>query len=389
MMAFLTLFDLNDNQIGLAFLFFFNKKIFSNFHKKNPLFFVILFITCFLILSLYLKTLNKIDYFIISVFLFGLITFLCYQIIYYWRDLKKSFFSFISFSLAIGQIFCLIFFYFKMPSEPIYLKNISHFTAFRYIFIGLIGLILLIFFLITKKTFTNPINLFSEVHKIFYSWNENSFLNYCSLFILKKLIFTKRYRVIYVLVDFISSILPKIITLIITFNVIFFAGDLRWFIKIIPFILITILLSHLQYYMEYFIEGNSNVIREWITARDINGSLIFSLTNEAKKFGLTVEHVPDLSNKWIQLSNLSVFFNYKKYLKILSLVLSVMQLIIWIIISSYILFFSQTEIVVAGWWQTVTTISKSPWHMSKHYFSSTKPLYSPPRNASYLLVNLA
>lgn len=87
--------------------------------------------------------------------------------------------------------------------------------------------------------------------------------------------------------------------------------------------------------MEYFLEGNNNVIRKWITVSstsDINGSLIFSLTKEAKKIWLIVEHLLDLSN-------LNVFFNYKKSFKILLLLLSVIQQIIWTIISNYILFF--------------------------------------------------
>lgn len=394
MMSFSILFgyignsDFYDFQ-SLVSIFFINRNLSIHlvlFHKKNPLFFVLLSLLASLILSLYENSYTTIQFIIYLTSVYLLAIYILYVLLYFWRNLNQSFFSFLSFLFVISQICGLVFIYFKMPCEPIYLANVSYFTALRYILIGLIGIIFLILFIRKKKLFMNPINPFSEIHNILYSWGRTSFLNQFCLFIVKNLIFTKKYRVLYLLFDFVLNIVTKLITLIITINAVFFADDLRWFIFIIPFILVTICLSHIQYYLEFMIEGNSNVIREWVTATPKDGSLIFSLTTEAKNEGLTEIDLPDLSNKWIQLSNLSLFFKYKKYLKLLSLSLSLIQVIFWIMIAIYILFFLDidTESSFATFLQVAAFFAKKQWTITKRSFSITKPLLAPPRDVSYL-----
>lgn len=372
-----------------------NKKLISilrNFHNKNSLYFVILFINFSFFLSIYTTYSNSQSFSSI----FYLVSFFCmclyltYIPLYYWRNLETSLFSFISYFIALTQVLFLFLIYFIIyPSEPIYIKDLSYLTAYRYIFIGCSGIIFAMIVFYKKKKIINPINHYAEIQKIAYSWNNYSVLGKFSLFMLKKLIFSKIYRKFYFIFDIFLNIIPKLILLYVTINFALFSGDLRELFVLAPYFFIISCLSHIQYYIEYIIEGNCNVIRELLTVNilpNTNQALLFSLTTEAKKEGFTVEqHLPMLSQKWIELSNLSLFFNYKKTLKIISLLLSITQILCWIVISIYFLYFINIDAIFAAFpWQKVMSIAKSPWTMSKQYFSSSRPLLAPPRDCGYL-----
>jgi hypothetical protein len=384
--------NLIDSQYSI-FIFSFNKNLFLKikiFAKKNPLYFNILFITCSLIISFAATYKTNVMMILYLVSIFCMCSYLFYVFLYYLRNLDTSLVSFISFFLAIAPFFSLCLFYFLLyPTEPLYLENLSYFSAIRHLIVGFILIILGILFIYKKKHFINPINPSAELQKIAYTWNNSSLLGKFSLFNLKKLILSKGYRTFYFIFDIFLNIIPKIITLWITLRFAFFSGDLREFFLLAPYLLFISCLSHIQYYMEYIIEGNTNVVKELVSLTkglDNNNALFFKLTTEALNLGYKPEeHLPMLSQKWLELVSLSLFFNYKKNLKILSLLLSFSQIICWILISIYFFYLIDIpSLFASSFWHYLTTITKSPWIVSKHYFSTNKSLLAPPRDSGFL-----
>lgn len=380
----------NLNMFNTLFIFFNNLKFkCQSFHSNNSLYFIVLFITSSFILSVYATDKNLFLSIYYLLCFFCLFVYLSYVPLYYWRNLEVSFFSFISYFIALGQIFSLFLIYnIIYPSTPIYIYNLSYFTAFRYLIIASIAIVFFIMFLKKKTIPLIPINPLAEIQKIAYTWNSYSILGKFSLFILKKLVFSKKFRYFYIIFDIFLNIIPKIYILWIIINFIFFSGDLRDLFLLAPYIIIIICCSHIQYYIEYIIEGNSNVIRELVTVVSLpnsNNALLFSLTQEAKNMGFTVEKdLPGLSVKWIELSNLSLFFQYKKKLKLFSFLFSIIQILCWIAISIYFLYFLDMDATLASFpWQKIISIVKSPWTMSKQYFSSNSILLAP-RDSGYL-----
>lgn len=295
--------DLTTSNISTVDLEILYKFFIKNMRIYNILF--IFFITSYFILSVYARDKNLFLSLCYLLCFFCLFVYLSYIPLYYWRNLEVSFFSFISYFIALGQIFSLFLIYYIIyPSTPIYIYNLSHFTAFRYLIIASIAIVFFIMFL-KKKTI--PINPLAEIQKIAYTWNNYNILNKFSLFIFKKLVFSKKFRYFYIIFDIFLNIVPKIYTLWIIIN----SGHLRDLFLLAPYIIIIICCCHIQYYIEYIIEGNSNVIYELVTVVSLpnsNNALLFSLTQEGKNRGFTVEKdLPESSVKWIELSNLSFF----------------------------------------------------------------------------------
>lgn len=353
-------------------------KQYKLFNKNNPLFFIVLFILGSFILSLYNDTHTFILFISYSLISYLLMIYIIYVLLYSWRDLIKSFFSFVSFLFVVSQIFGLLFVYFKRSHEPLYLENLSYFTTLRYVILMSILLLISLSILIKKIVINNPFQPYAEIHLILFSWNY-ILSDKIGLFLLKKLISSKIYRIIYLVLDVISNIVFKLISLFLLINFVFLSGDLRLLINLIPFLLLTIIYSHLQYYFEYLIRGNMDEIRKVVILKtsfpnETNEPLVFSLTEYAKTQKLTLEDLPILSYKWLQLSNLSQFLKYKKIVKMISLVLSFIQLNFWVIASFYVLtFFDHNTICAGSLIQITLSVIKSPCPTGQQLIISTPP----------------
>jgi len=319
-------------------------------------------------------------YFIIFI-LFLFATLSIYNKLYRWRKLEQSVSSFIFFFLNIVQLALYLFvisFLFHMcfynSYRSIYLDDISIISQYRYLFLSVVSIFLIIlyfFAVIFKLNIQQQISTFSfpylheEVRCIIDSWGNGrmgvSFIN--------KLSKSKYYRYIYCSLDWLF-VLFRIIMLLLFIYFCFFGGNLYYLLYFSPIASLFWLFSFFTYFINWIIEGNFTVFREWLEISKVEPSSIskdfeinslplskvilnFKLTEEGYKQGFNDSHLSALTEKWLILADLTAFFHYRRFFKYISLGVSIIYLVCWFYISYYF-FYIHSKIVLAGGPNTLT-----------------------------------
>lgn len=363
-------------------------------NKKSPLFFVFVIITASLSIVLYNQSynINTIHDFIYLILFINLISYLLYCLRCYFINYNPTIRSFIAITILILQISFLIYIKFLDIQEPFYIENLSYFTYLRYI-MSIILCIIGGFFIFLKLPLKNPIQFYEEIRLFFFS-PYNYKLQPLMFSVMQSLAYSKKYRIIYLFTDIFFTLILKIFVLFILLKVIAFHGDLRLLISMAPLTVLNIIFTHLRYYFEYEINENSTVIRELLTVTPHeHGYLLFTLTKIPNEYNFTIEKdLPRLSKRWIELSNLSLFFEYKKILKKLNIALFIIQIFCSCAICTIFLrgpFLESTSSLATigstpGFFKTAISIIKSPWYTSKNWFHTTRPTLYAPRTAAML-----
>lgn len=305
---------------------------------------VILFL--FFISKIYLPVIS-VGLLFISVFL--LVTGFIYLILYTKLELPLSHFSFIRFSLILTQALLFlssIFILFYKTKSPIYLEELSIFSQYKYLLfciLSIIGIILMLISYFFKHDLffaVTFLNLQEEMRIILYTWNDTIFSVICSKLI-DKLYGSKIFLFIYLFTHFSIFYIMRIILLLLFINFIWFNGDLRWILFVVPFSFIIWVLSFFDYYFQIFFKNHCNYLRSILNVKQINtvqafsgmiytslDNLNFNLTSHGYNEGYTLEDMPVLINEWHIAAYLGVYISkYSHFLIIIRRILFILQLI--------------------------------------------------------------
>lgn len=322
-----------------------------------------------------------IAYYSIIFLLFTLVSLSLYIKLYKWRNLQRSVSSFIFFFLNIVQLalyLSAISFLFHMcfynSYRPIYLNDISIISQYRYLFLSVVSIFLIIlyfFAVIFKLNIQQHISTFSfpylheEVRCIIDSWGNGrmgvSFIN--------KLSISKYYRYMYCSLDCLS-VLFRIIMVLLFIYFCFFGGNLYYLLYFSPIAFLFWLLSFFTYFINWIIEGNSTVIRECLELSPIDPNLLpsgktgfsFKITSEAIKQGFTENDLDFLVGQWLELGSLMAFLQYRRFIKYFSFGIVTIYFISWCYISYYF-FCIPSQIVSANLPPFSTLFRRSSfWH---------------------------
>jgi hypothetical protein len=204
-----------------------------------------------------------ISYFVIIIF-FIVIYFIIYKIL----QIKISITS-LFFFLCNCSILTLFFFGFynihKGMSNPIYIENLSVFSAYRSLLLLFLSIITLCYYFISKYVFPESTNqtfitfpyLKQQMHEIIYSIKRTKeIFNIFMTFLYKNI-----NRIFYATLHFFIFYVIRIIHFILFFNFMFFHGDLRWNLYLLPISFTIWILRFFEYSFNIYIEGSNNYIR--------------------------------------------------------------------------------------------------------------------------------
>jgi len=283
---------------------------------------------------------------------------LCYCL-YKRRKLPLSYFSFLCFSINF-LIFCSFIFgilnIFLGLSKPIYIENLPQYSYYKYagflfIFIlaGICYFIIRYFFpkfknnvLWSRLTFPH---LKEEVRLILYTWNESIFGNICSN-IMESVFKSKTSLWLFVILHFLCFYGIRFTQTILFCNFVFFHGDLRWNLYLLPLSLMSWVLRFFEYYLRTFFQGSFEYIRLLlsVTAKDISmldrkGKWFFAiteddvnieLTSHALEEGFKEKHLSMLATEWFKMNHLDVLLKtYEKPLYWFNLFLLSLRIVAW------------------------------------------------------------
>src|ERR1700729_1709584 len=300
--------------------------------------------------------------YLIFAFLSG--SFILYSLLYTWRFLKRSSFSFFRFFLIILQASFYIYAIYNLSKglpKPIFVNDLSYFSQYRYLFFSFLAFILIILYFLTQfyKTEINFYEMFrflsvrEEAYTLLYTWNQTIFGPIFSKFIdwLGSSIINCFF---YIIIHFLIFYASRIITLIVFINFTFFHGDLRFILYLIPLSFLIWFLRFFEYYFHLFFTGTVNYIKTLITVQVINkekaflfhgtiktlsDNLSYELTHEAYFKGYTFDDLAYLAKTLSMLGRILTIFDwYFWMIKIVNFIIIGSQIVNWYFIA-YIYFF--------------------------------------------------
>lgn len=285
-----------------------------------------------------------------------------YYLLSKWRSLRVSLKSFIFFlinyTIIVLYIFSFILLIQGIPSA-IYLEDLSTYSQYKYLLLVLIGFLGLLVYILARRLdiFQRVINIIlypylkEDVRIILYTANETLFGPIWS-FMITKLSESLFYRIIYFLTHSILTYVIPFILNIFFVKFVFFHGDLRNLIYMIPITFICWVFSFLDYYFQEFLSGCSSYIRlllnvnlkkdntaiylEASTITVSSNDLDFSLSAESVVKGFSQEDLSNLSTEWLLQAKVNhIFSTYKKYTRFISYLNSFIRFSCWIFITLY------------------------------------------------------
>jgi len=357
-------------------------------HYKNPLF--LYPASAILVSSLISYNSNHYTSWVLYLDLIFVIlsgSFISYTLIYYWRSLQRSFLSFIRFLIIILQILLFTFACYNLSKgflQPIFIKDLSFFSQYRYLFFSFLALFICIFYFLNLfyKTELNFYKLFrflsvrEEMYTFLYSWNETIFGPIFSK-VIDWLGYSMFNRFCYIISHFIIFYIIRIINLSLFINFTFFHGDLRLLLYLIPLSFFIWFLSFFDYYFQFFLKGCYNHVKLLVQVSLIDdkktksffgivktsgSNLRYELTSKALSMGYTYDDLPSLGTEHLMLANIDVILNkYFWFIKILNIALIIGQIINWYFIVYYYFFD-----YFANLWADSIYITRI-LHLSKHF----------------------
>jgi hypothetical protein len=164
-------------------------------------------------------------------------------------------------------------------------------------------------------------HLKEEVRLILYTWNESIFGNIYSN-IMESVFKSKTSLWLFVVLHFLCLYGIRFTQTILFCNFVFFHGDLRWNLYLLPLSLMSWVLRFFEYYLRTFFQGSFEYIRLLltVTAKDISmldrkGKWFFAiteddvnivLTSHALEEGFKDKHLSMLTTEWFKMSHLDV-----------------------------------------------------------------------------------
>lgn len=147
--------------------------------------------------------------------------------------------------------------------------------------------------------------LHEEFRYILDSWKNTNIGKFFLVFIIK-LTKSAFYRYLYFFFDLLS-ILFRLIIVLLFISYCFFGSDFNYLLYFTPLAFISWVFSYFTYYINWIIERNSTVIREWLQVSSIHSDSVpsnkscfgFKITSEGYKQGFTEKDLPFLVEKWL------------------------------------------------------------------------------------------
>ena len=191
-----------------------------------------------------------------------------YILLYIWRNLLITLRSFICFIINFFILSLFLFGFYNLYlgfPQPIHIEDLSLFSYYRYL-IFLVITVLGLFFYILLRFYPSPflesfINLVTfpylkeDVRLFLNSWNDSIFGPICSS-IMDSLYASKIFQYFFVIFHITTIYLVRILQSILLLNFAFFEGDLRYSLYLLPFSFLSWIFSFLEYYLKTFFEGS-------------------------------------------------------------------------------------------------------------------------------------
>jgi hypothetical protein len=327
---------------------------------------------------------------------FTCITFIIYLFLYWCSNLDIYLSSFLAFfgNVIILALYIIGFINLsKGLPNPVYLENLSSYSYYRYmVFLGL-ALVGIFFYLLIKAnimrdsitTFANYISFpyfKEEVRILIASWDISG--HYC-VRLTDMLIHSLTFRYVFFTLHFLIFYFFRILFLCLFINFVFFHGDLRILIYLMPISFLIWFFRFLEYYYFYFFESNKNYIKDLVLVESLTpltseelhsvtvtrnpSDLKFTLTDFAVKENYTLKDIDYVISQWYFITNLQVtFLEYKKIISISSKLSLVINVITWITIMIKLSKYS----LVLGYGLGIGFGT-----LSRRAFSSSRPLLLP------------
>ena len=313
-----------------------------------------------------------------------------YILVYFWRHIPIELVSYIWFMINSGifVLFLLGFynvFFIGLPN-PIHLQDLSDFSYWRYfalLFFTLLGFISYFFIITYPSDFGSSIvhilsfpYLKENVRIILSSW-DYSLLGDFSIKLSDNLV-SKKYLKLLFICHFFIFYITRIINLVLFCNFVFFTGDLRFNLYLLPISFCVWILSYFEYYFFLFFNGFIDELKKIICVKtDIpcNSSNLIScnlndLSYEITPYGFSQGYIdgPTVFKIWLDYCNVIAYrTKYKTNLRILSILLLTITSICWL----YIII------------PDLNTIHSTYFAFLRRSFSSTQKLLAP-RQAHHL-----
>lgn len=313
-----------------------------------------------------------------------------YSMLYTWRELPMSFSSYLAFSgnMIILSLYTLgLLNLMKGLPNPIYIENLSTFSYYRYmVFLGAALIAITFYFLF--KLGVIPSSWQSKTSLLTFPYLKEEFRIVLDSFnpsgsmlirITNKLIESLVIRYVFFSIHFLLFYCFRFLCLSLFIRYVFYHGDLRYLIYLLPISFLIWLLRFLDYSYFYFVQATENSMKDLLIIESLTpltpeelsstfitrNGLIFTLTDFAIKEGYTRDHVID---RWLTLLPLRVTITkYKKYSDIFSKIFLIFYVFAWFSITS-----------------DNTSILSGFGLFFRRTFSSTRPLLAPPRDWRYM-----
>lgn len=332
-----------------------------------------------------------------------------YNLIYERLNLEKTTISLVAFFfnniLLMLFMFNIILIYSNAYKNPIMLNEISLVTKYRYLFISIICIIFFLILCLHKITGKTHINinyikypfLKEEFRILLNAINYNAIGSFFS-FILDNLYANIYFRFLYCFCYFFIFVFFRFLILYHFIIFCFFQGDLRNVFYLLPLSLIIWVFSFFDYFLNYFLIGNVNYIKELLLLNqketNINKNIIFKaeLTEYALKKGYTTIDIPQLTTTYLKLLQINLILEKYKKLIVIPNVLFIITYISTYIYLSYIFFITETPSDIDSFILTLPFVTffktkllgvPKTFNPIKNAFHTTKPLNSP-RDARYV-----
>lgn len=267
-----------------------------------------------------------------------------YRLLYFWRNLTCSFWSFMCFSFNILIITLMLGVVIKLfigINQPIFIENLSHLSTIRHSLFVIFCVLGCIFIFIKNKSvtiqriyekLTYPY-LLQESKRLLETW-EMSFFGSFFEFLLSLIAFNKFKCFLILFLHLFFYYLIPLMQASLFFNFAFFHGDLRLNLYLVPLSLLTVFFKHLWYYFNCFFDQNAQAIKDVLIVKYEDDSALeqnhqFITIDPAKlSFRLSTPN-NDASVSFVLLEEYKKYFillgrahvhlyYYKKYTKVLS-----------------------------------------------------------------------
>jgi hypothetical protein len=355
----------------------------------------ILFVESFIIM--YSNNLNTSAYGYLYVYDFVFITLILYIFVHWWLNVERSISSYLAFlgNVLILSLYILGFVnLIKGLPNPIYVENLSTFSYYRYMLFLIIALIGICTYLLFKlgvipNSWESKLSFitfpyFKEEIRILLASRDISG-SYC-IRLTNLLIHSLTFRYVFFSIHFSVFYLFRLVCLCLFIRFVFFHGDLRILIYLLPISLLIWLLRFIEYYFFFFFDSNKNYIKDLLLVKTLTpltsqelesqsitvtrnpSDLKFTLTDFGYKEGYTLENMNFVVSQWYLITNLQVtVLKYKNITSISSKLSLVINVITWITIVLKLLPFNQYSFIFGFNLEGLGVFSRRT-------FSSSRPL---------------